>query len=520
MKRNIPQLVLGVLGLAAGMTLLSGLGLAVDLLQGGYPVARLFGLTVADARQLNVVLARNYSQLLAVTFTTVAIAVPLTANMYSLKFLEFFIKDPVNATVLTLMVFGGLNNALLTYAIKDNFVPQFQMHVSLILVILCSALLFPYLYYVFRFLHPHTLLDRLQDEIEGGLRAAQRHPQQATRYHHAVADGIEHIVNIAIRSVDRADRNTAIESIHTLEKVAYSYWEIKPHLPAGWFTAEPNLFLGFSTEAVAEFGASRTWVEMKLFSQMRQVLSAAIPRMHDVVNTLGRVMRRLGFTAAVRGDSALRELIVDYFNTFIRRAIVVKDARSVFSLFEQYRTYAEAQIEPHPELAQEIAYYFQYYGQAARDSGQDFVAEVVAHDLATLVQKGWEKRAPNCQKLLERFMHYDTHLAKPLPGVKKAQAQLASYFLLAGDTEAAAVIRAAFAELDPEFVRGLADDLLHVRHQKYWEVNERRVNMDYVPEPQRVKLAEFFGSLGVPLDLESASQASLAAIAANRAPGV
>src|SRR5512143_133159 len=111
-------------------------------------------------------------------------------------------------------------------------------------------------------------------------------------------------------------------------------------------------------------------------------------------------------------------------------------------------------------------------------------------------------------------MHYDTHLAKPLPGVKKAQAQLASYFLLAGDTEAAAVIRAAFAELDPEFVRTIADDLLHVRHQKYWEVNERRINMDYVPEPQRVKLAEFFASLGVPLDLESSSQASLAAIAA------
>ena len=501
MKRNIAQLALGVLGLAAGMALLSGFGLALDLFRAGYPLAHLALLSPAEARQLNVVLARNYSQLLAVTFTTVAIAVPLTANMYSLKFLEFFIKDIINAAVLTLMVFGGLNNALLTYALKDDFVPTIQLHFSLVLVIVCSALLFPYLYYIFRFLHPRTLLDRLQDEIEGALRAARRHPKQAAHYHHAVAEGIEHIVNIAVRSVDRVDRNTAIESIHTLEKVAHFYWSIKPELPECWFTAEPNLFLGFSSKAVAELAASRTWVEMKLFSQMRQVLSSAIPRMHDVVNTLGRVLRHLGLTEAVHDDPALRELVVEYFNTFVRRAIVAKDVRSVFSLFEQYRTYAELQVTAFPEMVLEIAYYFQYYGQLARDNGQDFIVEVVAHDLASLVQHAWESRAACRQKLLDRLMLFDTHVAKPLAGVKKAQAQLASYFLLAGDTEAAELIRATFSRLDPGFVGGLADDLLHVRREKYWEVNERRVNMDYVPDAQRVKLYEFFESLGVHLDL-------------------
>jgi hypothetical protein len=503
MKDNILRLAWSVVGLAAGMALLSAAGLALDLFHSGYPLAHLLQLSAAEARQLNTVLARNYSQLLAVTFTTVAIAVPLTANMYSLKFLEFFIKDPVNAAVLTLMVFGGLNNALLTYAIKDDFVPLIQLHFSLALMVVCSAFLFPYLYYIFRFLHPHTLLDRLQDEIEGALRAAQRHPKQAAHYHHAVAEGIEHIVNIAVRSVDRVDRTTAIESIYTLEKVAHSYWKIKPQLPAGWFIAEPNLFLGFSSKAVAEFSANRIWVEMKLFSQMRQALSAAVPRMHDVINTLGRVLRRLGQSAAVSQDPALRELVVEYFNTFVRRAIVVRDVRSVFSLFEQYRTYAETQNEAYPELIREIAYYFQYYGQVARDTGQDFVVEVVAHDLATLVQHAWENHATNRQKLLERFMLYDTQLAKPLPGVKKAQAQLASYFLLAGETEAVALIRATFNRLDPEFIYRLADDLLHVRHEKFWEVNERRINMDYVPDDQRVKLYEFFESLDTRLDLTS-----------------
>jgi hypothetical protein len=127
----------------------------------------------------------------------------------------------------------------------------------------------------------------------------------------------------------------------------------------------------------------------------------------------------------------------------------------------------------------------------------------VAHDLATLVQHAWEIRAVNRQRLLERFMLYDTYMAKPLAGVKKAQAQLASYFLLVGELEAAALIRATFDQLDPEFIRCLADDLLHIRREKYWEVNERRSNMDYVPENQRVKLYEFFESLGAHIDLNS-----------------
>ena len=318
-----------------------------------------------------------------------------------------------------------------------------------------------------------------------------------------MAEGIEHIVNIAVRSIDRVDRTTAIESLYTLEKVAHAYWACKPQMPLAWFTAEPNFFLGFSSKAVAEFTANRTWVEMKIFSQMRQLLSAAIPKMHDVVNTLARTLRKLGLTNTVSNDLALREMVMEYFNTFVRRAIVVKDIRSVFSLFEQYRTYAEAQNAAHPELTREIAYYFQYYGQLARDTGLAFIVEVVAHDLGTLVQHSWETGAPNRQKLLERFMLYDAQVAKPLPGVKKAQAILASYFLLAGEAEPAALIRSIFVNLEPAFIRLLADDLLHVRREKYWEVNERRINVDYVPDAQREKLREFLESLGMPLDQEA-----------------
>src|SRR3972149_2136919 len=135
MKRNVLILARGVVLMAAVMLLIMVAGLILDLSSGLYPLGKLAALNAAEARHLNNALNRNLNQLLAVAFTTVAIAVPLTANMYSLKFLEFFIKDPVNAAVLTLVVFSALSNTWMGYSIKDDFVPVFQMHAVLMLVI-------------------------------------------------------------------------------------------------------------------------------------------------------------------------------------------------------------------------------------------------------------------------------------------------------------------------------------------------------------------------------------------------
>ena len=498
MKRNVLILARGVVLMAAVMLLIMVAGLILDLSSGLYPLGKLAALNAAEARHLNNALNRNFNQLVAVAFTTVAIAVPLTANMYSLKFLEFFIRDPVNAAVLTLVVFADLNNTWTAYAIKEDFTPVFQLHLSFALVVVCFALLFPYLYYVFRFLHPNTLIERLEEEIVDDLRAAARRPAKAAGYRRSIAEGIEHIANITIRSIDRVDRSTAIESIFSLERVARAYWDVKPKLPPPWFVADPNFFLGFSSAAVDELTASRSWVEMKIFYQLRQIMSAAIPKMHDVISTAAKSLRKLGLEEAVRRDATLREMVVEYFNTFVRLSLQRKDPRSVFIIFDQYRTFAEMLVTKHPALVLEIAYYFEYYGQVARDSQLPVAVEGVAHDLSTLVQRAWETHAPNCEKLLERFLHYDPQAKTPLPGVKKAQALLASYFLLAENPEPADLIRQSFAGLDPAFVHALAEDLLHIKREKYWEINERRINMDYVPDRQREKLREFLDSLQAP----------------------
>jgi hypothetical protein len=492
--------VLGVVTVGAGWLALAFLASLPDVLRAGFTPGRLGHFTVEEARALNGLLERGLNQLLAATFLTVAVAVPLTANMYSVKFLDFFIKDHVNMGVLGLVVFATFENAWTAYLIRDGFVPAFALQVACGLLLLCSAAFLPYIFYVFRFLHPNTLLLRLEQQFEDALASALRRSARLAHERSRAAEALEHIGNVAIRSVDRSDRSTAIESVATVERLARAYWAVKDRLPAAWFQAEPQLFLSFSSEAVEEFSASRTWVEMKLFSQLRLVLGVAVPRFHDLASRAAKALRRLGLEAAATEDAKLREAVTEFFNTFVRMTLASGDARSAFAVLGQYRRYAEELNATHPALTLEIAFYFSYYGRIARETRLSFVAEAAAHDIGRLVRRAWEAGTPNRQQLLDRFLDFDADAQPALVGAKKAHAILASYFLLVGQPEPAALIRERLSTLPPELLGRMRRELPRVKREKYWEVNERRMNMEYVNPDQREILRRFLEELapGVP----------------------
>jgi len=492
MKGNVPTLARGILVMAAILGITAAAVLA-DALRAGVPLARLGAFDANEARNLINAFSRAGNQLVAVVFTTVSIAVPLTANMYSLKFLEFFLKDRVNSGMLLLAATVALNTILVQYATKDDFVPMLALNVHFGLLSLAFILLFPYLYYLFRFLHPNTLLERLASECTHHLDLATGRRTALAEHRRHVSESFEHVANIAVRSVDRLDRNTAIESVHVLEDLAGRYRARKARLPVEWFEAEKELFLSFSSAAVDEANASRSWVEMKILSQLRQMLGSALSRLHDVTSAVAKALRRFGLADGVRSDPRLRELTVEYFNTFIRRALNARDVRSVFILFDQYRILAEELLVDDPELVLEIAYYFAYYGQIARDMELTFVVDAAAHDLGALVRHSWEVKSPIAERLLESFLRYDG--AGSL-GVAKAQAILGSYFVMTEREAAAGQVRERLRLLETSRRERLTAELMAVRREKYWEVNERRMNMEYVPDDQRVRLREFLGALG------------------------
>lgn len=501
MSREYLRLLRMLFIIAGCITLCLGAELGIDVFLGA-STSRLFEFGSNDFRNLANALNRSFNQLLAIVFTTVAIAVPLTANMYSVKLLDHFIRDRVNLVVLGLFVLGVPNSLWLLHNSKETYQPTFQLYLGLGMGIVYPALLIPYLYYVFHFLHPSHILWQLERELRADLAAVARDAGEAAPLARsvprarAVADLMEHIAGVGIRSVERLDRSTAMESVATMKRIVHGYWRIKDRLPVAWFAAEPGSFRGLSKDALAEMSESRRWFEMKALQQLREVLSAASPRVHDLVGSIAETLSDLGLSPEAQQDPYLEELVVEYFNTFLRLTLNRKDTRSAFVIFDHYRMYAEGLCERRPDLALEVAYYLQYYAHVAREQAVPFVVEVIAHDLGRLVRFAWDHNTPNRAKLLERFLLFDRDIqGPPLPGLKKAQVILAGYLLLKGLSDQARQIGESLRGLEPRFLAALEDDLIHVRRERYWEVNDRRINLDYVPEDHRAKIVQFFATL-------------------------
>src|SRR5215467_10621379 len=117
MKRDGLNFARGVVAFAVVLVLILTVSTLLDLRAYGYPLAHLSFFDYTDARFLADLSNRGLNQVMALAFTVVAIAVPLTANLYSLRFIDFFIKDPINAAVLSLVVLADLVSLWTVYSL-------------------------------------------------------------------------------------------------------------------------------------------------------------------------------------------------------------------------------------------------------------------------------------------------------------------------------------------------------------------------------------------------------------------
>jgi hypothetical protein len=178
--------------------------------------------------------------------------------------------------------------------------------------------------------------------------------------------------------------------------------------------------------------------------------------------------------------------------------------RTCYNVLHQYRQLAEAMLRVPagsvpwvtPAL-EDVAGHFKYYAQLGHAQGLGFVAETAAYDLCGLCELASDLVAPCHDRLLAIFLEIDkeaetTAEEKALRGVRKAQAKLATHYLLRGQTAYARAIFEDMAHESPERLRSIRDELLAVTSKDFWEVVDRGTNFDYIDEPRKEKLREFF----------------------------
>jgi hypothetical protein len=465
-----------------GLSLLFLAELAIDLAQTGVPWSEL-ATTSNRGQALASTVSRAFNNLTAMVLTFIALAVPITANMYTPKLIEIFVRDKVN--IAAMVFFAGMG----AHAVFGQAMMYEQWHPSTMYAVLWVSgvvgflVLIPYYFYVLAFLNPATIIRRVTDAIVTEFEAIRAHARPAPEARRRLDQEILNLGNVILRALDRADRDVSLDAIRGLQRAVVRYGEIKPSLDSAWFDVEPALFTGSSRAAISYIVRDRVWVEQKCLHQLLLAYSSALAKMPDALSAISGVNRRVAEAAQGRGDTKVVALCVRYFNTFLREAVKKRDVHAVYDVYSQYTSLARDLLREGPDEALAIARYFLYYADVARGQGTAFVHELAAYDLGALVEAAYDEKSARRADLLGVFLEIEPDGSGAR--IAKAQAALAGYFELTDHATERASVIAAIARAGEPQIASARREIAGTVDPVFWEVTDRQTNLDWLEPPRR-----------------------------------
>src|SRR4030095_14347687 len=184
-----------------------------------------------------------------------------------------------------------------------------------------------------------------------------------------------------------------------------------------------------------------------------------------------------------------------------RTSISALDQRTSYYVMNQYRLLAEDLVRAkQPTAVAEIARHFSLYGQLAHKMGQSFLLEVAAYDVVSLIETTIGVDEALTDDVLGVLLELDQEIRSErqedsLLGVRRAQIQLATLFVMRGDNaRARRIVNDLRGEKRERLLRiraGLESEL----RPQYWELNDRGGNFAYLPPERRAKLQAVFEML-------------------------
>jgi uncharacterized membrane protein len=481
------------------------------------PLELLFRLTHPNPAAAANTLANSgeiVAAVLAIALTVVAIVVELASNRYTHRVTELFVGEPINFAVMSLFVVTALQGVWVTMTFdegdvssgREAFVPYAGIGVTTLLLTVCLLILLPYFNFVFAYLNPISIVDRIYKHTVKALRGDARDvaalQQEAVR-------GVEQIGEVALNSMENRDKGVSMAAVDALHELLRDYQKARTQLPEAFYALDGDLahnadFVSMDPAVLADVGARRIWLELKIMRQYQMVFGDSLVRMRDVSYLIAINTRRTADEAAKAERHELVQLSIKFMNTYLRMAINGTDVRTAYSVIHQYRLLAQNLLSYRGGAhSLEIARYFSYYGHLSFDAKLPFILETIAYDLCTLSEAAHKAGSPIMDELLAIFLRIDKKDGgeaqaqdASLRGVRKAQVKLATFFLERGDEARARRVQKDMADEGPERLASIRDELMRVDSPEYWEIIDRGFNFDYLPPERKAMLARFFGWFG------------------------
>ena len=455
-------------------------------------------------------LAGMIAAVFGIVITVVSIIVQLSAERYT-GVARMFLRDRINLGVMAFYVVFCVCGVWLSVSLQETYVPRLALLAMMGATTGGLVLMAPYFGYVFWFLEPNNIINRIRYDAVATARkgsAVKDGPASGTAQANTL-NAMEELTDITSNSISGKDKIIASAAVDALKDFTLLYLKKKPEATEVWFNIGPDIrqnpdFVAMDPESLHDLEQRRTWVEWKVMRQYLGIYNEALGSMRDICYLIAIDTRYIGEAAGEAKDKELMKLVFRFMNSYLRSTLNARDVRTAYNVLNQYRLLVEAMLrQGHGEAAVDGVKHMNYYGHVSFDMKLTFVMETVAYDVSALCQYAHELEVPEQDKMLEYFLELDRPLRvksqeSALLGVRKAQVKLAAYYLTQGEEDKARLIANDMQAEPAERLVQIRSQLENVTSKDFWEIIDRGRNFEYMPPRQRACMEEFFGWLKLP----------------------
>ena len=359
----------------------------------------LFGSMGGFERSEFAVPSRMVNQITAVVVTSIALIIPLTANLYSPKLVKLYVAHPIIVSGLSVLLFTHL--LLLGAVFVPRGLPVFRAYTAVMAFFLFLVLAgtLPFLYGLSQFLRPSFFMPMLT-------RKAIRCLGQVLRGRKVEANSrdlfefTDVAANIALTGMARGDRQLVLLSIQSIHSILTELVGGGCLEPSPWRPLRPHFVPGLAREGQAFLVKECLWPEAYLLAQLLKVMEVANKRQHELMAELASQLVESAELASVLGRDQVVELHIMAFNSLLRESIEEKDLRRFQNLSYHYRLLIEAFLEQ-PEHMYRAAEHLIAYGRLAEEVGMSFGLKTVVFDMGELVLSLAQRREEGAVELVQ-----------------------------------------------------------------------------------------------------------------------
>jgi len=327
--------------------------------------------------------SRTLNALMSVTMTSIALILPLTANLYTPRLVKLYVTHPLIVGGLSVLVVSNLLlMALHFFPPGHGFVRAVIWMIALIYLVAMAGIL-PYLYGISRFLRPSFFMPMLTRK---GLRSLQElsRGRQVEANKDNLFELIDVVTNVALTGMARGDRQLVLLALRSLHALLVGILDCSGRETSAWRASRPWFVPGLAKEGQEYLTRVRAWPEAYVLAQTLKVAELATRRQHELLSELAGQLVGTAQLACATGAHAVIELHVMSFNTLLRDAVEDKDLRRFQNLSYHYRLLIEA-LHDRPERMHEATRHLMHFGRIAARQGIHFAFETVVYDLGELV---------------------------------------------------------------------------------------------------------------------------------------